>query len=150
MKKVLIHMYTILFFIISIIFIIFSGISESIMDKIQFHFNKSIFRYFKNQLFWDPSISWKNKYKNGDPKQGSKFLGSTTYFVFVTDAWHFFKFLKNTSMFTSMGLSMYGVTFLSQEFDLSTILTILMFLLLGRAFYGVSFNLFFDKILKSD
>ena len=56
-------MYTILFFIFSIIFIIFSGISESIMDKIQFHFSKSIFSKFKNQLFWDPSISWRNKYK---------------------------------------------------------------------------------------
>jgi hypothetical protein len=150
MKKVLIHMYTILFFIISIIFIIFSGISESIMDKIQFHFSKSIFSKFKNQLFWDPSISWRNKYKNGDPKQGSKFWGSTTYFVFVTDAWHFFKFLKNTSMFISMGISMYGATFMGVEFDTSNTLIILMFLIIGRSFFGLSFNLFFDKILNLD
>lgn len=42
--------------------------------------------------FWAQS-SWRNKYKNGDPKQGARFFGSTTVFVMFTDAWHLFTFL---------------------------------------------------------
>jgi len=143
-------MNTIILFSIYILFIIISGASEAVMDKIQFHYNKSIFLQFKKQLFWDPSMSWKNKYKNGDPKQGCKFIFSTTYFVFATDAWHLFKFLKNTFIFASIGIAMYAQTCALKDFDLSKILTILLFVILGRAFYGLSFNLCFDKILKSD
>ena len=34
-----------------------SGICEAVMDKIQFHYDSTIFKNFKNQLFWDPRIS---------------------------------------------------------------------------------------------
>ena len=37
--------------------------------------------------------SWKNKWKNGDEKQGEKFFGSSTIFVWLTDFFHFVKFL---------------------------------------------------------
>ena len=135
--------------IISILFIIISGASEAIMDKLQFHYKKSIFwnedKY--NQVFWDPKRSWINKYRIGSTSE-PRFWGSTTYFVFTTDAWHLFKFFKNTFLFLSMGTSMYASTFMSQEFDLSNILLILLFVIIGRAFYGLSFNLMFDKILK--
>lgn len=46
--------------------------------------------------FWSQS-SWRNKYKNGDPKQGERFWGSTTVFVMFTDAWHLFTFLFDWS-----------------------------------------------------
>ena len=74
--------------IIGLVFIIISTFSKSIMDKLQFHYDKSIFKNFKNQQFWDGRISWKNKWKNGDKEQGEKFPGSSTIFVFSTDAWH--------------------------------------------------------------
>lgn len=45
----------------------------------------------KKQNWWNPNISWKNKYKNNDPTQGPKFFGSTTFLVWLTDAWHFSK-----------------------------------------------------------
>lgn len=41
-----------------------------------------------NPEFWDPSISWRNKYMNGDPAQGEAFLGSSTIFVSATDGYH--------------------------------------------------------------
>tara|TARA_R110002153_G_scaffold266683_1_gene430199 strand:+ start:140 stop:301 length:162 start_codon:yes stop_codon:yes gene_type:complete len=53
-------------------------------------------------------------------------------------------------MFASIGMAMYAQTCALKDFDLSKILTILLFVILGRAFYGLSFNLCFDKILKSD
>jgi hypothetical protein len=76
--------------IIILILFTFSGIFEAIMDKIQFHYNKSIFP--KNSLFWNPELSWKNKYK--DDLKTPKFFGSTTFFVIFTDAWHLLKSLS--------------------------------------------------------
>ena len=77
--------------------LIFSSISNAIMDTLQHHFNISIFRKL-NSNWWDPSISWKHKYKGGDPKNGPRFFGATTYFVLFTDAWHFFQFIFFTSI----------------------------------------------------
>lgn len=45
-----------------------------------------------NDQFWYPSTSFQNKYKNGDPKQGARFPGSTTYLVFVSDGHHLTRF----------------------------------------------------------
>lgn len=41
-----------------------------------------------NPQYWNPELSWSNKYKNGDPAQGAKFWGSRTIFVFTTDGYH--------------------------------------------------------------
>lgn len=54
--------------IVGLIFIIISAIAKSIMDKLQFHYERSIFIKFKNQQFWNPEISWKNKWVSYKPK----------------------------------------------------------------------------------
>ena len=74
-------MYTILLFI-------YCAICNSMIDKLQFHFSRSIFnsRYFTAQ-WWNPELSWKNHYKK-DLKT-EKFWGAKTVFVWLTDAWHF-------------------------------------------------------------
>ena len=41
-----------------------------------------------NRQYWDNSISWQNKYKNGDPSAGPKFPLSTTALVWTTDGYH--------------------------------------------------------------
>jgi hypothetical protein len=66
------------------------AICNAVMDKLQFHFGVSIWKD-KNPLFWNPQLSWRNKWKNGDPEQGEKFPGSSSIFVSLTDAWHLFK-----------------------------------------------------------
>ena len=81
--------------VLGLVCFVLMGISEAVMDTLQFHFFKSIFSNFKKQLFWDPVVSWRNKYKNGDPDQGPKFPFSTTLLVGLTDGWHFFKLLRN-------------------------------------------------------
>jgi len=78
---------------ISIVLMFFAGICNAIMDVIKFHWNTSIFTTWPNQNWINPSLSWRNKWKNGDPLQGEKFLGSSTVFVWLTDLWHFSKFL---------------------------------------------------------
>ena len=120
-------------FIISLILVGFSAISEAVMDKINFHFDKSIFFDKKNKLFWNPNESWKNKWK--DDLKTEKFPGSSTIFVFTTDAWHLFKFFKNTSLFIGLPLLYLG--------GFNMILSIV----ISRIIYGLIFTLFFDKIL---
>ena len=37
--------------------------------------------------------TWKNKYKDGEVSKGEKFVGSTRVFTFLTDFFHFVKFI---------------------------------------------------------
>jgi hypothetical protein len=41
--------------------------------------------------------TWRNKWKQGDPKLGERFFLSSTVLVFLTDKWHFTQFLFHTS-----------------------------------------------------
>ena len=120
-------------FIISLVLVGFAAASEAIMDKLNFHFDKSIFSTKQNQLFWNPNESWKNKWK-ADLKT-EKFPGSSTLFVFTTDAWHLFKFFKNTALFIGLPLLYLGG------------INIILSIFIARFIYGVIFTLFFDKFL---
>ena len=66
--------------------------SNAVMDTLSFRYDKSVFSGFRQSQGWlDPRVSWKNKWKNGDPAQGEAFALSSTALVAATDAWHFFK-----------------------------------------------------------
>lgn len=74
-----------------------SGMLDGTIESINYHYDNG----FKpqaadaNDQFWNPELSWKNKYKNGDPSQGPKFFGSTSAFVFTTDAYHALRTSRN-------------------------------------------------------
>ena len=123
----------IIILIICGLLISFSAISEAIMDKINFHYDKSIFIEKTNQLFWNPIESWKNKWK--EDLRTEKFIGSSTIFVFTTDAWHLFKFIKNTCLFIGLPLLFMGK------------INIILSMVIARVLYGLIFTLFFDVIL---
>lgn len=93
-----------IFFVV--ISILLAGASEAVMDKLQFHFNKSVFSNLKHR-FWNPKESSRNKWKNGDKSKGERFLFSSTLLVFTTDAWHLFKWLRNNFLFASTGFIAY-------------------------------------------
>ena len=67
---------------IGFLLFVLAGFCEAVMDKLQFHYDMSIFKNFKNQLFWDPKISWRNKYEDGDPLKGEKFFLSKSLLRF--------------------------------------------------------------------
>lgn len=119
---------------ISIILFVFAAILNAIIDVLDFHYSKSIFTKCNNSQWINPSLSWKNKWKNGDPNQGEKFLGSSTIFVFVTDLWHLCKFLM-------MLLIVFAIVFYSVLFSW-WIDVIILFVI-----YFLIFELFFSKIL---
>lgn len=55
-----------------------------------------------NDQYWDPSISWKNKYKNFDGGDFSEnYIGSKTFMVWTTDAYHLTSQLSNASIISS-------------------------------------------------
>jgi hypothetical protein len=80
-----------------------SGMIDGTLESISYHYENG----FKpavpnaNDKFWNPAISWKNKYKNGDPSQGPAHAGSTNILVCTTDAYH----LLRTSMRTIDGVT---------------------------------------------
>lgn len=80
-----------------------SGVLDGTIESINYHYDCGFKNRCKsaNDQFWNPVLSWKNKYMNHDPQQGPAFYGSTSAFVFVTDAYHMLRTAKRaTSAFT--------------------------------------------------
>lgn len=122
---------------IGFLFFIISGMCEAVMDTLQFHYESSYFFKFKNRLFWDPSVSWKNKYKDGDPTNGERFFLSKTLLVGLTDGWHLFKLFRTFFLFG-------GVFFIF--LPCSTPMVCLTYVMISRILFGISFTLFYDKL----
>lgn len=122
---------------ISFILFFLAGICEAIMDKLQFHYDVSVFKYFKNQYFWNPNLSWRNKYKNGDPSNGEKFFLSKSLLVGFTDAWHMFKLLRTLLLFVAIYFLMLGCI---------TNTVCLIYVIIARILYGVAFSIFFSRL----
>lgn len=75
-----------------------AGVCNGITDTLQFHYTQSFARNWRAQ-YWNPAISWRNKYKRDASGElirplKPRFFGSNTFLVFLTDAWHLFKFLQ--------------------------------------------------------
>jgi len=75
---------------ISVILMIIAGILNATMDVLKTRFKTSIFRFWKNQQWINPSLSWHNKWK---PKTKFGDLIMSTVLVWVTDMWHLAKML---------------------------------------------------------
>lgn len=125
------------FITLGIILVGLSGIAEAVMDKLQFHYDISIFSKYTNQQYWNPNLSWTNKYK--DDFVTPKFFGSTTFLVFLTDGWHFFKFVRTLLRF--VGLIIIG-------FNSLTVWYVIIFTIIARIITGLLFQHFFKKIFN--
>ena len=77
-----------------------AGMCNAVMDTIA-HKGGGV---LPESSWWSMELSWMNKWKNGDPKQGEAFFLSSTALVFLTDAWHFFQFLMLTLFALCIGL----------------------------------------------
>ena len=124
---------------LALLLFVLSHIPEGIMDTLQFRIDNSIFKNW-NQQFWNPEFSWMNKWKDGCPKFGPRFFGSTTFLVFLTDGWHLMKWTRNRFIDGSILVFLLG----SLDFALALIITILVSSL-GKAL----FEFLFTKIFSS-
>ena len=85
----------ILFFVLSVAL----GITKAIVDTLSFRKGKNVF-----PSSWQIDNSWKNKWKNGNPRQGEKFWGSSRWFVPFTDAFHFVGMINHLTVFLMIGV----------------------------------------------
>lgn len=130
---------------VSFILIGLAAICNAVMDVTQFHYDNSSFSKL-NKQWWDGTVSWKNKYIAGDPRQGRTkwFNGYFTKPVQITDAFHFFKTLMIIFICCAIAffepLPLYGET-------KSIIYYPLNILLLGIT-WNVTFSLFYKTIFR--
>lgn len=71
---------------ISLILVTLAGVVKAFMDA-------AAHGKIKGSDWWNEDLSWNNKWKNGDKKQGEAFIGSSTVFVFLTSGWHLLQFV---------------------------------------------------------
>jgi hypothetical protein len=70
-----------------------AGMADGVAETLQFHYGD-----FKVKCpncadeYWNPGVSWINKYGASETLR-PKFPGSTTVFVWITDAYHLFRSL---------------------------------------------------------
>lgn len=107
----------------ALILIFIAGLAEGVMDMLQFHF-------YLNHKFWNPKLSWVNKWKGGRPEHGERFFLSSTLLVAFTDGWHLMKLIRNVFIFASM-------FFIPSCEPLYLIL----FIIAMRAAYGLGFTI---------
>lgn len=90
---------TLLFF--SLVLVL--GVTKAVVDSLSFRRKE----YGQSNIFpqsWQIESSWRNKWKNGDPKQGERFWGSSRWLVPITDAFHFAGLINHLIIFALIGL----------------------------------------------
>lgn len=91
--------------------VVMSGASSGVMEVLTHKYGTSVFAAHPETYdrgWWYPGIndpaggSWLNKYKDWPADTSAAFFGSKTFLVFVTDAWHFFKFLVGSFLIAAI------------------------------------------------
>jgi hypothetical protein len=80
-----------------------AGASKGFNETLNFHWKA--FRHSfpdANPNWFNPDISWRNKYRNGDPDAGAKFPLSTSVLVMFTDQYHLNNFINKTAWATAV------------------------------------------------
>lgn len=132
--------------IVGLILIFISGSCNGVMDKLSFHYERSIFSSKNfNKHFWNPNLSWENKYKE---RGNSKFKNLIEKYdngplVLFTDAWHLFKSLMLSSLVIG------SILYLQHDIFMNSItLSVIVDFIIIRSIYGLGFNLFFSHFLE--
>jgi hypothetical protein len=72
----------------TLVLVYFSGFFKGYHDVLDYHYPEfKRLHMGANDQWWNPDLSWKNKYKDGTPPEAA-FFGSKTIFVDVTSADH--------------------------------------------------------------
>jgi hypothetical protein len=112
----------------------FAGVFNACMDVSRTRYDTSVFRFWRNQNWVNPALSWPNKWKP-DSRTGDLIM--STVLVWVTDFWHLCKMLMIICF--TLGAVFYQPVFGFSKWWLD--LLILYFTFTG------TFELFFSKVL---
>jgi len=129
---------------ISILFFILAGICNAIMDKINFHWDESIFKDSRFEQWSNPLYSYKNKWKNkSNSLDGERFPGSSTIFVWTTDLSHLAQSLM-ISFFILGGI--FYADGLIDVYETQCINTVIDFIIF-KIVFSLTFELFWSIVL---
>lgn len=123
---------------ISLLLFLIAAILNAVMDTLAHHHGSSIFKTNRNYSFWGAN-SWTRKYKDNNPGAGSRFWGSTTFLVFLTDGWHLSQWLMISCM---VGAIIAFPSKIINGWD-----AIIAVFLVFRVGWGLIFELFYGKLL---
>jgi len=128
---------------LSALFFMLAAICNALMDTLQFHWYKFRWNNDVNPQFWNPAISWKNKYIDNNPKNGLKYKGVLGFLNNFLDAWH----IAKMGMIFSFAFSVlyFPLAFKFCVFN-SNFLNGLLWLVILGVCWNTPFNLFFNKI----
>lgn len=107
--------------------------AQASVEKLKFHYYKSVFVDL-NPAFWDPSISWKRKYRDKFWLFKKLPWLNDTVLVWITDGYHILRLI-------SILIFISGLIFV-QIINFKLIAIPLFFIA-----YGAIFELFFSKLL---
>jgi hypothetical protein len=80
--------------------LVFSGAWDGVGEKVKWKYKEFKMAFPKaKDHFWNPELSWRNKYEFTPDGQigGERFPGSTTVFVFATDGYHLSRTISKTT-----------------------------------------------------
>ncbi len=81
-----------------VILLAIAGLSKAGQDTLVHHYAGSIFDGGHAQ-FWNPALSWKNKYADWDGGDHTeRFVLATTWLVALTDGWHLLDNLRTLAL----------------------------------------------------
>lgn len=78
-----------------------AGLADGTSETLKFHYNKFDSKFKANDSYWNPEVSWRNKYNEN---QQPKYFGSTSFLVWTTDGYHLMRTVRNTATIVSIGL----------------------------------------------
>ncbi len=82
-----------------------AGVAKGFNETLQFHWKEFHRQFPKARAEWyNPAVSWKNKYKNGDPNAGPRYFLSTSVLIMFTDQYHLDNFINRMAWGTAIVL----------------------------------------------
>jgi hypothetical protein len=80
-----------------------AGASKGFNETLTFHWKNFHDKYPHASARWyNPAISWRNKYRHGNPNHGPKYAMSTSVLVMTTDQYHLNNFINRVSWMTAI------------------------------------------------
>lgn len=139
--------------IIIVSLVIISAQMDAVMDTLWHHYEKSIFSDL-NRMFWDPQISWRNKYRELRVSEGRvKWSVLGIRFnkpVQISDAWHIAKTVKIICLMLAVTLAYYAQVVPAIEGNRDNLLVLLATVTVLGTIRNFTFSLFYDRILLND
>jgi len=129
--------------VLSTLFFVLAACCNALMDTIQFHWYKFRWRDKVNAQFWNPAISWLNKYIDHDSKKGLKYKGWLGWMSNFLDAWHLFKMIM--IFFFALSVIFFPYSFKFCVFNSHLLNGVLWLAILGIA-WNIPFNYCFNTL----